>query len=121
MEPLEVKLTIRPSSIDGWWVLERVEHENASWYEKTRYGAQYCHSRRLEKTTDIEGDISDWKSISIAIRDQDEFYSTRCAVDCFSYGVELRSPRNSPHPTLISWDSANYLMKEIEKKVGYKW
>lgn len=117
MEPLEVKLTIRPSSIGDWWVLERFEHENKGWYENIPFGAQYCHSRRLEKTTDIEGTASNWRDIFIGIRDKDFSYSDRCAVKCFSYGIELRSPRNSPHPTLISWESANFLMKEIEKKL----
>ena len=117
MKPLEIKLTIRPSSIDNWWVLERLEHDNKIWQESTEYGSRFCTSGRLEKTTDIEGESEQWKEMAEAIKKGTEYSARRCSVKCLSYGVELESPRNSSEPTLVSWDSAIFLMKEIEKKL----
>ncbi len=118
MKPLEIKLTISKGSFDDWWVLERIEHDDRTWNEPTNYGSQYCMSRRLEKTTDVEGTKEEWIAIRKAILNKSGIDFTRCSVEHTKKGFLVESPRNSQEPILISDSSAIYLANEIERKLG---
>ncbi len=118
MKPLEIKLTISKGSFDDWWVLERIEHDNKTWNEPMEYGSRYCMSRRLEKTTDIEGPAREWSAIRKAILDETTISFTRCSIEHRKQGFLIESPRNSQEPILISASSAIYLANEIERKLG---
>lgn len=114
MNALDVKLACRKSdSLDDWYIIERAEHDGASWWEPDEYGHHLMTSARIGDA-DIEGGAEHMRGIATAIREKTYESFRRCAARWTGAGVELWSPRNSSESTLVTHASALALADSID-------
>ncbi len=113
MTPVD-KLALRGE--DGWYVIERAEHDGRSWLEKTEYGHSYMHSARFSDA-DVEGTGSEMHAIAAAIEGRTIEFFKRCSVDATSDPVRFSSPRNSQTEGLATRAAADDLAKQIRATV----
>ena len=114
-----VPLTVRGSSIDGWWNIVRAEHDRREWTEPTRYGFAWCMSERLEPRTCVEGSAAEIVSVARGILAGTGDSFKRCAaepVDCDGVkGWRIYSPRNTHEgrALVVTAECAEALAREI--------
>jgi len=107
---------ILTSPFEGWYCIERAEHDGKEWTEPTLYGSKYMCSHRLAPEADVEGDLEQMKEIARAIRFKTEAYFKRCAVKVLPNlnAVTLWSPNNSKEKTVVTLAEAIELAEQIE-------
>lgn len=110
------KLVLNDGGMEGWFVIERAEHDGRSWMEKvdTNCFALRCSSRISD--ADVEGYASEMLAIAEAIEKRGRASFKRCAVDATKEPVTFCSPRNSQRDGECSLAEADDLAKQIRAK-----
>jgi len=109
-------LTLR-SAMDGWWAIEKRDHENR---KQMRQGDGYVYlwcSARISDA-DVEGDAAEMLSVADAIQERGSFHAKRCSVAVDGERVYFASPRNSQAAAVVPLAHADALAAEIRQKVG---
>lgn len=115
----EVKLTIRESTIEDWYVIERAEHHGRMWLEPLPGGGMALRYSGRFSDADIEGSAAEMRAIAKAIRDRTSVSFRRCAVVANAGDtVEFSSPRNSMRPGITTLAAALDLARKIEELLG---
>lgn len=107
---VSVPLTCR--DCDGWYVIERRDHNGGAWFEPTSYGMAFRTSARFSDA-DVEGDANDMLRIAEAIEKREDFDAYRCAVAFDGDRVFFWSPRNSMTRGEVTLADADALAAEI--------
>jgi hypothetical protein len=106
---------------DGWYTVERAEHENRYWVEETEYEDFTCghlvYSGRVSDA-DVEGTASEMRGLAGAIRARRRFAVKRCAVRFDATHAYFWSPRNSRTAGRVALASADDLAAQIEALLG---
>jgi len=112
-----MKLTLRKSDFtDDWYVIERMEHDNRTWFEPLGDNAmQFCTSSRFSDA-DVEGTLEEMGEIAKAIRERGTYHARRCAVDARGDSVTFESPRNSTVEGVCTYDEALALAELIDRQ-----
>lgn len=106
---------------DGWFTIEKAEHENEHRLIPDAYGASLWYSGRIADA-DVEGTAEHMLAIAQAIIEKRDHDERRCAVemlmDCKS--VAFYSPRNSRDggEGVVLYADALALAHEIIEKLG---
>lgn len=115
-----MKLTLVPSCIDDWWVIQKAEHDNKSWLEERedQLGSYefVMYSHRFSDA-DVEGPSCEMLEIAQAIECTDSAHFRRCAVSVVCDRVFFWSPRNSQSSGECTLAEAEELAKEIRSKI----
>lgn len=102
---------------DGWYTIERAEHDGREWLEPLGPGAsRYMRSSRISDA-DVEGTLEEMQGIAKAIRARGTEAHKRCAVDATGDEVRFWSPRNSQRDGVSSIADALDLATQIEAAV----
>lgn len=113
-----MKLTIRKTYLDDWYVIERAAHDGKEWFEPIPGGfSLQCSSRFSD--ADVEGTSAEMLAIAKAIRERRPESFKRCAVrPCGEGMMAFCSPRNSQEDGVVTIADADDLADEIEKTLA---
>jgi hypothetical protein len=113
-----VNLTLRESSLSGWYVIERVEPYIAP---EDRFNIIASMNQSRISDADVEGTAEEMLAIADAIVSGGVASFRRCAVRMLPDGtVAFFSPRNSQRDGVVSRDVAEALAVEIREKLKSK-
>lgn len=115
-----MKLTIRRSTIEDWYVIERAEHDGRVWVEQVSPGEARLYSSARFSDADVEGSGAEMLAIVTGIESRKTISFKRCAVD-FNVPAGrafFHSPRNSTLTGECSLAEADALAIEIRKVCG---
>ena len=111
-----MKLTVRKSDLDDWYIIERAEHDNLAWIERPGPNLSALRtSARFSDNADVEGSAAEMRAIADAIERRALVSFKRCAVDATSDVVRFRSPRNSVVDGVVSRPEADALAEIIRQ------
>ena len=116
MTPQHVPLTVRPSSIAGWWNIIRAKHDGRTWSEHIgRSTTAWCMSERLEPWTCVEGPDYEICDIARGILDGHDVAHKRCAAARAGGGWRIYSPRNTDEDRalIVTAECAEALARHI--------
>ena len=116
---MKIKL-VKSEWLDDWYLIEKAEHENKEWIEKT---GDNCYSLRCSSRisdADVEGTSAEMLAIAGAIKKRGAVSFKRAAVNCMGDKVEFWSPRNSTTPGTVTLAEADELAKQIKAELGKK-
>lgn len=107
-------LTLRKSDgLPDWYVIEWVEHDGTNWSELTSPHSSSWRCASRPSDADIEGTSEEMLAIAEGLERQKSVSFRRCACEFISDHFELRSPRNSTIPAVITRLQATCLAAEI--------
>lgn len=103
---------------DGWFCIERAEHDGREWFEPIgENSSMFCRSARISDA-DVEGPSEHMLMLAEAIRRRGRHSSKRCAVDATGDRVLLWSPRNSFVCASVSIEAADDLVSQIDAQLS---
>lgn len=113
-----MKLTIS-EPFDGWYVIERAEHDGHTGLRRADDGMlQFWSSARISDAS-VEGPAEDMHGIASAIETRGSFSARRCAVRFADGGFRFESPRNSTRESdPVPVEDADALAVLIRAAVG---
>jgi hypothetical protein len=80
-----MKIVLRKSDwIDGWYVIERAEHDGSTWIEPRNGVLSFQCSSRISDA-DVEGDAKQMRNIVRVIRERGEAHHARCSTGIRRY------------------------------------
>lgn len=109
-------IVVRSDSMEDWWTIERVSHENVRWMKPVQYGSTLMYSGRISDAC-VEGTSMEMLEIAAAIENGEDESFKRCAVRKVEGGYEFSSPRNSQRPGFLSLEASRELARDIRAKV----
>lgn len=110
------KLTINDGGMEGWYLIERAEHNGASGLKHMGDNCYaFWHAARFSDA-DVEGYAHEMLAIADAIEKRSYVSFKRCAVDARQEPVTFCSPRNSQVDGECSLAEADDLAKQIRAK-----
>lgn len=103
---------------DGWFTIEKAEHENEHRLIPDAYGASLWYSGRISDAC-VEGTAEHMLAIAQAIIEKRDHDERRCAVEVSEDGqtVAFWSPRNSRENGVVPYADALALAHEIIEKL----
>ncbi len=117
-ETMDTNGAIQLVEHEGWFTIERVEHDNIEELRSYKDGTGgmylFCSSRVSDAC--VEGDAADMTGIAQAIKERAEFEDRRCAVEVVDDFAYFWSPRNSSVKGKVPLKYADELSKEIFKR-----
>lgn len=109
-----MKLILRKSDVlDDWYVIERAEHDNRTWFEQTEPNVMVFRSSARISDADVEGTSAEMLEIAEAIKKRERTWFKRCAVRVDGCAAYFHSPRNSSTDGVVPLEDADELADEI--------
>lgn len=117
-EPIDVDLRIViHADMDGWWTIERAEHDGRVWTEGGSTTA-LCASKRIEKTTSIEGADYELLRMIASVKTWTSDSCKRWAIETDGDTALVWSPRNSETSTRVTRRALEAMVAEYEARTG---
>lgn len=99
-----------------WWTIERKEHPNKHYVERTDYGTALRYTGRISDA-DVEGNSEEMMGMADGILNKKGYQANRCAVGIEGESVFFCSPRNSQTrgevPLKVAEALANQIVAEM--------
>lgn len=119
VEDIELRLVGSDDGSHDWYTIERANHANRVWLERTGPNSSAIRYSGRLGNADVEGTLEEMRAIGEAIRARKSVEFRRCAVEVFEDGsVALWSPRNSVERGFVTLARADHLADQIDAVCG---
>lgn len=109
---------VKSDSLDGWYSIERAEHENRIWLERVGPNvSRFMYSGRISDAC-VEGTAFEMLEIAAAIKQRESLEFNRCAVRIEGDLAYFWSPRNSSEEGEVPLSDADEFANQVLLTLG---